>query len=102
MVSTVLASSLSKVRAVSEDPSEANEFSTPAEQILRTVGFAILVGIGYYIGTGIGFAFTPKGQPNSTFWPPNAILLAALLLAPRKIWWTFFLAVLPAHMLAQL
>jgi signal transduction histidine kinase len=45
---------------------------------------------------------TPVGQPNSTFWPPNAILLAAFLSAPRRIWWAFLVAVLPAHMLAQL
>src|SRR5215469_4619236 len=102
MVSTVLASSLWRVSVVSEESSEANESSTPAGQTLRTVGSAVFVGIGYYLGTRIGFAFTPTGQPNSTFWPPNAILLAALLLAPRRIWWMLLLAVLPAHLLAQL
>jgi signal transduction histidine kinase len=45
---------------------------------------------------------TPGGQPNSTFWPANAILLAAFLMAPRRLWWTFLLAVLPAHILAQM
>jgi signal transduction histidine kinase len=70
--------------------------------MLWTVRSALLVGIGYYLGTRIGFALTPSGQPNSTFWPPNAILLASFLLAPRRIWWTFLLAVLPAHMFAQL
>ena len=81
---------------------ETHEFSVPANRILPTVSAALLVGIGYYVGTRIGFAWTPSGQPNSTFWPPNAILLAALLLTPRKTWWTFLLAVLPAHMFAQL
>jgi signal transduction histidine kinase len=70
--------------------------------VLRTASSALLVGISYYVGTRIGFAWTPSGQPNSTFWPPNAILLAALLLTPRKAWWALLLAVLPAHMLAQL
>jgi len=36
------------------------------------------------------------------FGPPNAILLAALLLAPRKRWWAIFLAVLPVHMFRSL
>jgi len=71
-------------------------------RILSPVVAALLVGISYYVGTRIGFAWTPRGQPISAFWPPNAILLAALLLAPRRAWWTFFLAVLPAHMFAQL
>jgi signal transduction histidine kinase len=63
---------------------------------------ALLAGVSYYFGTRIGFAWTPTGQPNSAFWPANAILLAAFLLAPRRTWWTILLAVLPAHMIAEL
>jgi signal transduction histidine kinase len=96
-------SSLSKFSAEPGNPSETCESSVPAaQQRLRTVRSALLVGIGYYLGTRLGFALTPSGQPNSTFWPSNAILLASFLLAPRRIWWTFLLAVLPAHMFAQL
>src|SRR5580693_3859143 len=62
----------------------------------------LLVAIGYYAGTKIGFMFTPPQTPTATFWPPNAILLAALLLTPVRIWWALLLAVLPAHLLAQL
>src|SRR5579872_281433 len=73
--------------------------STPA---LHRFGSSLLVGSSYYIATRLGFAWTPSGQPNSTFWPANAILLAAFLLAPRRIWWTLLLAVWTAHMIAQL
>src|SRR5215469_13336031 len=69
--------------------------------VRRIVGSALLVGIGYYAGTRVGFYLTPRGQPNSTFWPPNAILLAGLLLAQRRVWWVLLLAVLPAHLIAQ-
>src|SRR3954447_14106933 len=72
------------------------------KQAFPTMSSALLVGFSYYIGTLIGFAWTPIGQPNSTFWPPNTILLAALLLTPRRTWWTFLLTVFPAHMFAQL
>jgi len=71
-------------------------------QTLRTLRSALLVGASYYLGTRIGFAWTPAGQPISTFWPPNAILLACLLLTPVRTWWALILAVFPAHMLAQL
>jgi integral membrane sensor domain MASE1 len=37
----------------------------------------------------------------SALWAPNAILLAALLLAPYRRWWRYLLAVLPFHLLAQ-
>ncbi|HXY06807.1 MAG TPA: MASE1 domain-containing protein [Terriglobales bacterium] len=95
-------SSLAKFRGELDQPSQTCESSVPAERVLRTLKSAMLVGIGYYVGTRIGFALTPSGQPNSAFWPSNAILLAAFLLAPRPIWWTFLLAVFPAHMFAQL
>src|SRR3954451_21884211 len=72
------------------------------KQAFPTMSPALLVGFSYYIGTRIGFAWTPIGQPISAFWPPNAILLGALLLVPRRTWWAFFLTVLPAHMFAQL
>src|SRR4051794_1399663 len=72
------------------------------EKTRQRASAALLIAIGYYLGTRIGFAWTPAGQPISTFWPPNAILLAALLLMPLKTWWMVLLAVLPAHILAQL
>jgi integral membrane sensor domain MASE1 len=100
-VSITLVSSLSNFCAGRDNSSENHESFVPAGK-LRSIASAVLVGIGYYVGTRIGFALTPKGQPNSTFWPPNAILLAAFLLAPRRSWWTFVLAILPVHLLAQL
>ena len=102
MISRMSLSPLSIASTARFKTSATNESSGPANRILPTVKTALLVGISYYVGTRIGFAWTPTGQPNSTFWPPNAVLLAALLLAPRKSWWAVFLAVLPVHMFAQL
>jgi len=76
--------------------------TTRKREMLRSTSAALLVAIGYYIGTLIGFELTPQNQPISTFWPPNAILLASLLLTHRRRWWMLLLAVLPAHMLIQL
>ncbi len=101
-MSGMLLSSSSSTSMHGVNTADTRESSVAARGTFSLVGAALLVGISYYVGTRIGFAWTPKGQPNSAFWPPNAILLAALLLAPRKAWWTFFLAVLPVHMFAQL
>ena len=76
--------------------------STSANPVLRASLTALLVAFGYYAGSQIGFFFTPSDAPISTFWPPNAILLAAFLLTPLRIWWVLALAVLPAHFLVQL
>jgi signal transduction histidine kinase len=102
VVTSALLSSLSKISAARDNSPGTVESSVAAKRILRTVRPALLVAISYYVGTRIGFAWTPIGRPNSTFWPANAILLATLLMAPRRTWWILLLAVLPTHMLAQL
>ena len=67
-----------------------------------TVVTPLLVFVGYYLGARIGFALTFQPHPVSVLWPPNAILVAALLLTPARIWWLVLLAAFPAHWAAQL
>src|SRR5215475_10859003 len=57
---------------------------------------------GYYLGCMVGFALTFKPHPVSVLWPPNSVLVAALLLTPPRSWWFVLLAALPAHLAAQL
>jgi len=63
---------------------------------------ALLTAVAYYFGTKLGHLFTPATTPIGTLWPPNAILLGALLLTPTRSWVVLLGAVLPAHLLAQL
>ncbi len=67
-----------------------------------TIVAAALVCIGYFVGARVGFAFTIHPSPVSTLWPPNSILLAALLLAPTRSWAVLLLAAFPAHLAIQL
>jgi signal transduction histidine kinase len=84
----------------------ANELSgaPPARSWLHSQWIvpAILLGVGYYLAARLGFAFTLQPHPISTLWPPNALLLAALALAPVRVWWLLLGAALPAHLLAEL
>ena len=68
----------------------------------RQIIAASLVCAGYFLGSKIGFALTILPSPISTLWPPNAILLAALLLAPTRSWAWLLLAAFPAHLAIQL
>ena len=68
----------------------------------RVLRVMLIVGIAYYVGARLGLALTMRTQPVSTLWPPNAILLAALLLTPRRIWPFVLLGALPAHLLVEL
>jgi hypothetical protein len=69
---------------------------------LARCGIALLVALAYYLGAKIGFALTLRPHPVSVLWPPNSILLAALLLTPVRVWWVILLAAFPAHLAAQL
>lgn len=62
---------------------------------------ALLVGAGYYAGAWVGFATTFPGTKISILWPPNTILLAALLVTPVRQWWPLGVATAAAHVLAH-
>ncbi len=66
------------------------------------VAIALFVFASYFLGAKIGFALTFQPHPVSVLWPPNSILLAALLLTPVRIWWVVLLAAFPAHLAVQL
>jgi PAS domain S-box-containing protein len=63
---------------------------------------AAAVGLTYYFGARVGLALTFEPFPLAILWPPNALLLAALALAPVRWWWLLLAAALPAHLLAEL
>jgi hypothetical protein len=67
----------------------------------RVASLALFVCVAYYLGSRVGLALTFQPHPISTLWPPNAILLAGLLLAPMRSWWVILLAALPAHVAAD-
>jgi signal transduction histidine kinase/integral membrane sensor domain MASE1 len=62
---------------------------------------AALLAVSYYVGVHAGFALTAHHSAVSLLWPPNAIVLSALLLTPKHVWPLLIAAVLPAHLLAQ-
>ena len=86
-----------------EIQSRSPDAETPsASTDWRKLTTALLVFGGYYFGAKIGFALTFEPHPVSVLWPPNSILVAALLLTPRRTWWLVLFAAFPAHLAAQL
>jgi two-component system sensor kinase FixL len=78
----------------------ANGVSPVFDRHLLMIGLWVFAG--YYLGCKVGFALTFQPHPVSVLWPPNSILLAALLLTPLRFWWFLLLAAFPAHLAAQL
>lgn len=68
----------------------------------RAFAAALAVALVYYAGAKIGFALTFAPYPISVLWPPNALLLAALVLAPGRWWWLLIAAAFPAHLIAEM
>jgi len=102
MVARSLVSLLSIARIAEQNRTQVGDADLPRKHTIQPLVLALLAGIAYYAGNRVGFMLTPAGQPNSAFWPANAILLAVFLLAPARRWWILLVAVVPAHILAQL
>jgi signal transduction histidine kinase len=62
-----------------------------------------LVAVAYYLGAEAAFFVgTLSDRIFAPFWPPNIILLCALLLTSERRWWIFIAAVFPAHVIAEI
>ncbi len=61
-----------------------------------------VVSVSYYLTAVIGFEFALQPGSVSALWMPNSILLAGLLLTPRRWWGLVILAALPAHLASEL
>jgi PAS domain S-box-containing protein len=57
----------------------------------------LLFSAAFYLAYQYGMSF--RHVNAAPFWPPDAVLLTALLLAPRRHWWFYLLAPLPIRML---
>lgn len=71
-----------------------------ARTILRVVLTAVLVAGAYFLSARLAFIFAFPKTRTLLLWPPSTVLLLAMLFTPRRTWWTFILAALPAHLLA--
>src|SRR5215471_4112500 len=60
-----------------------------------------LAALFYYLGAQAAFAIGTLTEQFAPFWPPNVVLLCALLLAPRRYWPLYIAACFPAHVLAE-
>lgn len=76
--------------------------SVRIRSFIPIASIASLTFVAYYLGATVGLALTPRPQPVSTLWPPNAILLAMLLLAPTRAWPIVLVSAFPAHLAVEL
>lgn len=77
--------------------------SPDPRRALSTTYAPVLVSIAYFLGAEAAFFIgTLSDRIFAPFWPPNIVLLCALLFAPVRRWWIFIAAVFPAHVIAEI
>ena len=62
---------------------------------------AAVLCVAYFAGSMLGYLFTFPSSYISVMWPPNTVLLVALLLSPTRHWPWLLLIVYPVHLLAE-
>jgi integral membrane sensor domain MASE1 len=82
---------------------ETRRVNRPAPRnVTAALAAVAAASAGYYFGAKLGFELRFPDSPHSVLWPPNAILLAALILMPMRLWLWCLAAVLPAHIAISL
>lgn len=83
------------VAAIQPNAWGIDEFGREARKVaLVAIAYYLAAQAAFFIGTLSDKIFAP-------FWPPNIVLLCALLLTPARRWWLPILAAFPAHALAE-
>jgi signal transduction histidine kinase len=54
----------------------------------------------YYVLVVVSMKLRFSTSGLSLLWPSNALLIATLVLSPKRRWWVFLLSVIPAHITA--
>lgn len=80
----------------------ADTGSNPSRLWRYRLLFPLATGLGYYLGAVLGVMTSSMTEGIALFWLPNGILLAALLLAPRRDWPLYLLAAVAAEIAADL
>jgi integral membrane sensor domain MASE1 len=62
----------------------------------RCFSFSLL----YYVLVVVSMKLRFSTSGLSLLWPSNALLIATLVLTPKRRWWVYLLSVIPAHMTA--
>jgi PAS domain S-box-containing protein len=69
---------------------------------LRATVPALATAMFYTIAVEIGTTLALSPVPMPHLRPGSAVVLAALLVNPARLWWTILLAILPVHLFVQL
>lgn len=72
-------------------------------RFISEAGGPAFVAVAYLAGAEAAFFVgTLSDNIFAPFWPPNVILLCALLLVPKRKWWAYIATIFPVHVVAEI
>jgi PAS domain S-box-containing protein len=84
------------------------ELEKRSRLVRKSVTFSLLalfvkcfsLSLLYYILVAVSMMLRFSTSGLSLLWPSNALLIATLVLTPKRHWWVYLLSVIPAHIAA--
>jgi len=85
---------------ISEGDVRRLEYERPVRQWALLFAKSFVVALLYYVSTVASLKLRLSTSTLTLVWPANALFMATLVLSPRRQWWVYLLAIIPAHILA--
>ena len=63
----------------------------------QTALAGVIVGVAFYASAKLGLALSFPPDYVAVLWPPNSVMVAALLLTVPRTWWVYFFAMAAAY-----
>jgi len=71
-----------------------------SDSLLALLARCFSLSLLYYVLVVVSMKLRFSTSGLSLLWPSNALLVATLVLTPKRRWWVYLLAVIPAHITA--
>jgi PAS domain S-box-containing protein len=68
-----------------------------ARRVFALLAKCVVVACVYYVLVVISLKLRISTSTLALVWPSNALLVAVLVLSPKRHWWVYLLSVIPAH-----
>jgi signal transduction histidine kinase len=69
--------------------------------VARSGAWLLLFGVGYFLTARLSQQVLFQNSPMGLVWAPNALLVAALVLTPRRSWWAVLAVASIVHLMAM-
>src|SRR5215472_17464333 len=85
---------------ISEGELPRLEYERPVRQWALLLAKSFVVSLLYYVLAAASLKLRLSTSTLALVWPSLALLVATLVISPRRQWWIYLVAIIPTHILA--